>query len=36
MTLVRSYELKVPGWASSAGRRALLPVDYSARPENNF
>jgi hypothetical protein len=25
-TLVAQYDLKVPGWASSAGRRALLPV----------
>jgi hypothetical protein len=31
--LVAEYELKVPGWASAAGRRALLPVGLFSAPE---
>jgi hypothetical protein len=31
--LVAEYDLKVPGWASAAGRRALLPVGLFSAPE---
>ena len=30
LPLVASYDLKVPGWASAAGHRALVPWDFSA------
>jgi hypothetical protein len=34
-TLVAEYNLKVPGWASAAGRRALLPVGLFGGLEKN-
>jgi hypothetical protein len=34
-TLVAEYDLKVPGWASGAGRRALLPVGLFGGPEKH-
>jgi len=37
MTLVAEYDLKVPGWASAAGRRALLPFGlFSASEKQVF
>jgi hypothetical protein len=33
MSLVAEYKLKIPGWVSSAGRRALLPVGMFSAPE---
>jgi hypothetical protein len=33
MTLVAEYRLKIPGWVSGAGRRALLPVGMFSAPE---
>ncbi len=36
MTLVAEYDLKVPGWASSAGRRALLPVGLFSASEKQL
>jgi hypothetical protein len=36
-SLVAEYKLKVPGWVSGAGRRALLPVGlFSASEKNVF
>lgn len=36
-TLVAEFKLKVPGWAASAGRRALLPVGlFSASEKHVF
>jgi hypothetical protein len=35
-TLVAEYTLKVPGWVSAAGRRALLPVGLFAAPEKHL
>jgi len=36
-TLVAEYKLKIPGWVSGAGRRALLPVGlFSASEKNVF
>jgi hypothetical protein len=34
--LVAEYTLKVPGWASGAGRRALLPVGLFGAPEKHL
>ena len=34
-TLVAEFDLKVPGWASGAGRRALLPVGLFGGPEKH-
>ncbi len=34
-TLVAEFELKVPGWVSGAGRRALLPVGLFSAPEKH-
>ena len=34
--LVAEFELKVPGWASSAGRRALLPVGIFGAAEKHL
>jgi len=34
-TLVAEYDLKVPGWASVAGRRSLLPVGLFGGPEKH-
>jgi hypothetical protein len=34
--LVVEYELKIPGWASSAGKRALLPVGLFSAPEKHL
>ena len=35
--LVAEFDLKVPGWASQAGRRALLPVGiFSANEKHVF
>jgi hypothetical protein len=31
--LVAEYRLKIPGWVSGAGRRALLPVGMFSAPE---
>ena len=35
-TLVAMYDLKVPGWASSAGRRALLPFGLFSATEKQL
>jgi hypothetical protein len=34
--LVAEYTLKVPGWLSAAGRRALLPVGLFSAPEKHL
>ena len=34
--LVAEFTLKVPGWASGAGRRALLPVGLFSAPEKHL
>jgi hypothetical protein len=34
-TLVGEFELKVPGWASGAGHRALIPVGLFSAPEKH-
>jgi len=34
--LVAEYEVKIGGWASSAGKRALLPVGLFAAPEKHI
>jgi hypothetical protein len=34
--LVAEYTLKVPGWASAAGRRALMPVGLFSAPEKHI
>ena len=34
--LVAEYSLKVPGWASGAGKRALLPVGLFGAPEKRL
>jgi Domain of Unknown Function with PDB structure (DUF3857) len=34
--LVAEYTLKVPGWVSAAGRRALLPVGLFGAPEKHL
>jgi hypothetical protein len=34
--LVAEYALKVPGWVSGAGRRALLPVGLFSAPEKHL
>jgi Domain of Unknown Function with PDB structure (DUF3857) len=34
--LVAEYTLKVPGWASAAGRRALVPVGLFSAPEKHL
>jgi hypothetical protein len=37
LPLVAEFEIKIPGWASSAGRRALLPVGiFSAQEKHVF
>jgi hypothetical protein len=36
LTLVGEYDLKVPGWASAAGRRALLPFGLFSAPEKQL
>jgi hypothetical protein len=33
---VVEYEVKIPGWASSAGKRALLPVGMFSAPEKHM
>ena len=35
-SLVAEYTLKIPGWASAAGRRALLPVGLFGAPEKHL
>ena len=35
-TLVTEYTLKVPGWVSGAGKRALLPVGLFSAPEKGL
>jgi Domain of Unknown Function with PDB structure (DUF3857)/Transglutaminase-like superfamily len=35
-TLVATYDLKVPGWASAAGRRALLPFGLFSATEKQL
>lgn len=35
-TLVAEYTLKVPGWVSGAGRRALMPVGLFSGPEKHM
>jgi Domain of Unknown Function with PDB structure (DUF3857) len=35
-TLVAEYSLKVPGWVSGAGRRALFPVGLFSGPEKHM
>jgi uncharacterized protein DUF3857 len=35
-TLVAQYSLKIPGWASGAGRRALLPVGLFGSDEKHL
>jgi uncharacterized protein DUF3857 len=35
-TLVAQYSLKIPGWASAAGRRALLPVGLFGSDEKHL
>jgi Domain of Unknown Function with PDB structure (DUF3857) len=34
--LVAEYEVKIPGWASSAGKRALLPMGLFSAPEKHI
>jgi len=34
-TLMAEFELKVPGWASGAGRRALMPAGLFGAPEKH-
>ncbi len=34
-TLVAQFDLKVPGWVSGAGRRALMPVGLFGAPEKH-
>jgi hypothetical protein len=34
-TLVAEYDVKVPGWAASAGRRQLIPVGLFSEPEKH-
>jgi hypothetical protein len=34
-TLVAEYDLKVPGWVSGAGKRALIPVGLFSAPEKH-
>jgi len=34
--LVAEFSLRVPGWASSAGRRALMPVGLFSAPEKHL
>jgi hypothetical protein len=34
--LVAEYSLKVPGWASAAGRRALMPIGLFSAPEKHI
>jgi hypothetical protein len=34
-TLVAEFELKVPGWVSGAGKRALMPVGLFGAPEKH-
>lgn len=34
--LVAEFKVKIPGWVSSAGRRALLPVGIFAAPEKEI
>jgi uncharacterized protein DUF3857/transglutaminase superfamily protein len=36
LTLVATYDLRVPGWASGAGRRALLPVGLFSASEKQL
>jgi uncharacterized protein DUF3857/transglutaminase superfamily protein len=36
LPLVAEYDLKIPGWVSGAGRRALLPVGIFSAPEKNI
>jgi len=36
MPLVAEYTLKVPGWVSGAGRRALFPVGLFSAPEKHL
>ena len=35
-TLVAEFKLKIPGWASSAGHRELLPVGLFSAPERHL
>ncbi len=35
VTLVGEFDLKVPGWASAAGHRALIPVGLFGAPEKH-
>jgi hypothetical protein len=35
-TMVAEFSLKVPGWASGAGKRALLPVGLFSGPEKHM
>jgi len=35
-TLVAEYNLKVPGWVSGAGRKAILPVGLFSAPEKHI
>jgi hypothetical protein len=34
--MVAEYEVKVPGWAASAGRRELIPVGLFSEPEKHL
>jgi transglutaminase-like putative cysteine protease len=34
-SLVAEFDLKIPGWASSAGKRALLPIGIFSAPEKH-
>jgi len=36
LSLVAEYQLKVPGWVSSAGRRALFPAGLFSGPEKHL
>ena len=36
LTLVAEYSLKVPGWVSGAGKRAVLPVGLFSGPEKHM
>jgi Domain of Unknown Function with PDB structure (DUF3857) len=36
LPLVAEFDVKIPGWASGAGRRALLPVGIFSAPEKHI
>ncbi len=36
LPLVAQFNLKLPGWASNAGRRVIVPVNFFAAPEKSM